>query len=369
MAAAAAMLMLAACSNTRVVTVSEWEAERMQARFAGEARLNAVGLPLLSQAVPLCADVGTTYGVWFTNSQAFRPFDRKAAETVLGTEDRLQAVWAAKRLPGTGGLMAGDLLERVGAIIAPRGERATQRWQTLVEGGLERNDTLEITVVRAGQEVPVTLFPTPVCLFRLVLWDNPAIFARTTGTEINVTTGLLRFARTDRELALVLGHEIAHNTAGHIRLPQVGDVAGPVTSALFDAVAELVGADVAGALSHTSAEPERTGVELDSIEQEMEADYLGLYLMAAAGFSIEGVDDVWRRLDAIVPDDTADPAYQANPTHPTNAARRTAFVAWIEEIRQKQAAGVPLRPEPQDWDRWLGEPGDGGASPPNAPAS
>ncbi|MGH6928219.1 MAG: M48 family metalloprotease, partial [Dongiaceae bacterium] len=270
------------------------------------------------------------------------------------------------RLPGTGGLQVGDLLVRVRGREAPRGATAVMEWARLSEDLSAAGRPFDVTVSRGGQEVELLMQPTRVCSYRLDVWNSGDIFARTTGAEINVTSGLLQFAKTDQQLAVVLGHEIAHNTLKHARITRIGDVAGPVSSAAFDMVAAMIGADAEGALARRSDDGAGTGSDLHPIEQELEADYVGRYIMAAAGMEVGGADEIWRRMRDTFPDDGA-AGNAAEQTHPTHAARFAALREWIPEIKAKQARGEPLVPEQHDWSRVLLTHGGSGSSPGTPP--
>jgi predicted Zn-dependent protease len=72
---------------------------------------------------------------------------------------------------------------------------------------------------------------------------------------------------------------------------------------------------------------------------QREADYVGLYFMARAGFDNDGVEHFWRRLAAEFPQDIA-----VASTHPASAERAAGLAAARAEIRMRQAAGAELRP-------------------------
>ena len=98
-------------------------------------------------------------------------------------------------------------------------------------------------------------------------------------------------------------------------------------------LAVLLGAHTGGAITEASA-------RAYSMEYEAEADYMGLYIAARAGFAIENAPPLWRRLAAI-----SLRAVKEGRTHPTTPARFVALRATIEEIEAKRAAGLPLLPE------------------------
>jgi Zn-dependent protease with chaperone function len=78
-------------------------------------------------------------------------------------------------------------------------------------------------------------------------------------------------------------------------------------------------------------------------EAEAQADYLGAYLAARAGYELpEG--DMWERLqrDLVTLDDR-----ERGQSHPATYERTIALRETVAEIRAKMAAGTPLTPEPR----------------------
>jgi predicted Zn-dependent protease len=72
---------------------------------------------------------------------------------------------------------------------------------------------------------------------------------------------------------------------------------------------------------------------------ESEADYVGMYFMRRAGFDIDDVEAVWRRM-AVEHPESIRLAY----THPTTAERFLVLARTRDEIRTKEASGEPLVP-------------------------
>jgi predicted Zn-dependent protease len=131
---------------------------------------------------------------------------------------------------------------------------------------------------------------------------------------------MLNFAHTDPELALVVGHEIAHNAMGHL-----------------DARSQLMRSLAAN--GHTAGEGSANGMTpAFSQALEMEADHMGLYIVARAGMPIEDAPRFVERLSA-----TAGANVQTR-THPTSRARVAALTRTVREIENKRAAGLPLTP-------------------------
>jgi predicted Zn-dependent protease len=135
---------------------------------------------------------------------------------------------------------------------------------------------------------------------------------------------------------MIVGHEMAHNTRRHRaakeRNAALGTLAGGLLGALVNQATGLDGSDFVD----TGAE---TGALAYSQQFETEADYVGMYLVARAGYKIDNVEDMWRRmaLQSVSKLDFTN-------THPPDAQRYLGLAATREEIRAKQASGQPLLP-------------------------
>ena len=77
-------------------------------------------------------------------------------------------------------------------------------------------EPIELVVRRDDRNLLVSLSPEPVCDYRAILAAQENVNAYADGENVYVTRGMMRFAETDDELALVIAHEIAHNAMNHI---------------------------------------------------------------------------------------------------------------------------------------------------------
>jgi predicted Zn-dependent protease len=75
---------------------------------------------------------------------------------------------------------------------------------------------------------------------------------------------------------------------------------------------------------------------------EAEADTVGLYMMARAGFDIESAPEFWRRIAASYPESIKD---SLSALHPPSPYRSVLLKKTIAEIEEKQAAGEALVPD------------------------
>ena len=150
------------------------------------------------------------------------------------------------------------------------------------------------------------------------------MIASTRPSAAALISGLFDLTKSDDELALILGHELAHNVLGHLKQP----AAKPKSGGILDA---FVRATIGAAVANTVTPP-------FSIAKEKEADYAGLYFMARAGYDVTAADSFWHRLNETTR------ATSVARTHPSGPERLKALQATIAEIKAKQKANKPLEP-------------------------
>ncbi len=151
------------------------------------------------------------------------------------------------------------------------------------------------------------------------------------GGKVFVYTGIIPVAKNEAGLAAVLGHEIGHAIARHgaerlslglaaafgeVLLAKVLDLKDPETRKIF-LTAYGLGATVGVILPY-------------SRKQELEADHIGLYLMARAGYDPREALRFWQRMRAAARGKPRPPAFLS--THPTDEARIAAIKRLLPEI-------------------------------------
>jgi predicted Zn-dependent protease len=138
------------------------------------------------------------------------------------------------------------------------------------------------------------------------------------GGKVGVYTGIFKVAKTDADLAIVVGHEIAHVAAGHgnERVSQQLLAAGGALALQIgtndmdsDDQALVMAAYAAGAT---------VGVMLPySRHHEREADEIGLIYAAKAGYDPHAAIGFWERMEAR--QGAAPPEFLS--THPSGSTR------------------------------------------------
>ena len=164
-----------------------------------------------------------------------------------------------------------------------------------------------------------------------VFADNtPNAFALP-GGKIGVNLGLLKVARTQGQLAAVIGHEIAHVTQGHANERVSSEFATKTGLQLLSAVADpsnVVHREMIGLLG--------AGVQIGVLlpfgrEHEREADLIGLDLMAKAGFNPNESVALW--LNMAKAGGSQPPEFLS--THPSRSSR-------IYELKRRIPSAMPL---------------------------
>ncbi len=183
--------------------------------------------------------------------------------------------------------------------------------------------------------VPVT--PVKACAIPIELATDPTLNAFTTDDGIVVYSSLLRLARTDAQLALIIGHELAHANLGHLGKQRVNTIIGWAGGAALDAGIMLGGISTGGAFSKQLA---RAGAQAFSVAFEREADYVGAYYAARAGYDLTRAEDIWRAFALETPD-----SIRISGDHPVTPVRFVQMQKAAAEIADKQRRHEPLIPE------------------------
>jgi predicted Zn-dependent protease len=164
--------------------------------------------------------------------------------------------------------------------------------QILDESRLANNPELGRRVQEVGRRIAaVSTQPDWDWQFTLIEDEQPNAFALP-GGKVGVHTGLFRVAENDAQLAAVIGHEVAHAIARHgaERMSQ---------GMMAQGAAAVVGIGTGNqAYAELAAQAATLGIILPySRTQESEADHIGLFYMAAAGYDPRAAVALWRNFE------------------------------------------------------------------------
>lgn len=136
------------------------------------------------------------------------------------------------------------------------------------------------------------------------------------GGKVGVYTGLLKVAETDDELAIVMGHEIAHVTARHGAERMTEMLGAALGAAILEVSTQNSSKRDAWRIGYGLA---ATGTTLKfSRNHESEADYIGLRYAAKAGYDPRAAVDFWQKM-AKQKEGAKLPAFLS--THPSDEQR------------------------------------------------
>jgi len=155
------------------------------------------------------------------------------------------------------------------------------------------------------------------------------------GGKVFVYSGLLNYVQSDDELAIVLGHEIAHALSHHVEEKKSLAKVSKIFKGVLDFMVDL----------NTQSIPLNTRLEHKLVDgwikehilfphsrtQEYEADHIGLILASKAGYDLDVAVDFWHRLSEEI---STQKAYAS--THPTPEDRMEKIQAFIITLEQRK---------------------------------
>lgn len=201
----------------------------------------------------------------------------------------------------------GAMVTRVGQRIAAATENYLR--QNGMEGEL-KNFSWEFTLVKDPQ---VNAFCMP-------------------GGKIVVYEGLLPLIASEDELAVVVGHEVAHAVAKHSNERMSQQLMAQYGAAILGAAVANKTAAVQQLASTVYGVGAQYGVMLPfSRKHEYEADYMGMVFMTMAGYDPESAVGFWKKMSAGKSGST--PEFMS--THPSDAARVAEIQRVLPEIKAK----------------------------------
>ncbi len=211
------------------------------------------------------------------------------------------------------GLRPGDTITAVNGESIPALAGAMSIYAARMETALADGGPVLVAYTREGERRVARIQPAQACDYRIVFSNSPMVNAATDGRSVTVMRGLVNFLSRDEELALVVGHELGHNVLGHFqRGRMLGHQAGPFSA----------------------------GAQSSMREFEREADHVGLYFVALAGYDMESAIQSSRKMAAQGP-----MGDRGSATHPSQAERYAGLQAALREIRGKLAQGRALAPD------------------------
>lgn len=205
---------------------------------------------------------------------------------------------------------------------------------------------------------------------RYELSDKADIDAYATWNKVGVSYGMLRFSESEDELAMVIAHELAHLTRGHLGKTLATNVLSTTLGAaaqvaidsiggygVGSAVGQAIGSGVAGAFSR---------------DFEREADYYASQYAFVAGFNVPKGIGVWDRFAIEAPETMTASLFSTHPSSPERSVRAEKVVQELisqgiqPNLFQRPRGGVsPALPQPGVFQKTLALPTQIVSAPPS----
>ncbi|WP_332639710.1 M48 family metallopeptidase [Brevundimonas sp.] len=309
-----------ASGGSVTTAVDDAASQRLTALTALDQRVARVAQRLSEANVELCPAVRLAAGWALHSASQYSNELRPLVQTRFGLRGDLPGVLSAP--PGSAaaeaGLREGDLVVAVnGAALNAGPARTRPAFEGLAANIAVLDRALaagaaRLDIDRGGQSRSVTVQPHRACGYEVQLNPSDELNARADGRRLFISTALAGFTQSDDELALILGHELAHHVLRHRNWSDVGG---------------------AGREANDAASVNGAG------DKETQADRVGLFLTARAGYDTRIAPAFWRRFGA-----ANWRVRYPQLRHASAEARARALEQVQVEIDAKRAAGGPLLP-------------------------
>lgn len=157
------------------------------------------------------------------------------------------------------------------------------------------------------------------------------------GGKIVVYEGLMKLVSSDDELAVVLGHEVAHAVAKHSNERMSQQVLSQYGANVLGSVLSNKSAAIQNVAGKVYGLGTQYGVTLPfSRKHESEADYIGLIFMRLAGYDPNVALTFWQKMASMSQGST--PEFMS--THPSDSRRIADIQKALPEIKAKYGSGT-----------------------------
>lgn len=302
-------------------------------------RLQSVSAKILVKSKDYCGDkVGPYYGISVWTIDEFNKDWKEAVQTKFGLTEKIQISNVSKgSVADSKGFKVGDIILSLNGWVTPVGKDASNKFREKLHEFGKADAPVDFLIKRGSDELSIKVQATQACDFFVSLSPEDVKNAYADGKKIVVYKGMMDFFKTEEELALVFSHELAHNSMKHLDAQATNATLGALAGLVLDIAAAVGGVNTNGDFTRMGGD---LGSRVYSVEFEQEADYVGLYIMANAGYEIKDAPTFWRRMATANSN-----AITMKSSHPTTPERFLALESTVKEIKAKIEQGKPLRPD------------------------
>ena len=302
-------------------------------------KLQNVASRIVTSGTDMCTDkIGAFYGFDYWNQDSFNAAMKAPAKAKYNVSEKFKILNVTPQSPAEKGeLKAGDTLVSIDNWLVPLGKESAKQVKDKLALSGKTFSPVQIVVNRDSVEKTVSITPVKACDFSVDLAPDDVKNAYADGKNIVVYKGMMDFFKTDEEIALVVSHELAHNSMKHMDAKQKNATVGGFFGLLLDVAAATAGVNTNGDFTRLGA---GLAGNAYSVAFEQEADYVGLYFMKKANYNIDHAAEFWRRMAV-----SNSQAITMKTSHPTTPERFVAIESTVKEINAKIEKGQPLKPE------------------------
>ena len=275
-------------------------------RLRGEdARVVNIAWRLQTANAAICINNANLTGLSVQSLSQYPKNQRAAAKAQLGLNRNVAIAAIVPDSPAARvGLAVGDAILAINdsqtpVVLDEDGYAPVGKVEDMLDAAMVQ-PTVKLRIARAGAARDVTLTGQSGCASRVQIIAGKSINAGADGRYVQINARMIEFVASDDELAVIMGHELAHNVLRHIAL------------------------------------------KTPSKQAEYEADRLGVWLMARAGYDVDAVVPFWTRFEK-----RTNAGIFADGTHPSPKKRVAAVAKAVAELKAQRAAGKPLIPPAQ----------------------
>jgi hypothetical protein len=362
-------LLACACASVRSelpsVEASRVEKERLVVQRGAVAEaldrdetVYRLAWPLLTANTELCPKTAPRIGLRLGDAEVVRSAARgltKRQVEALGYGEEPFILLVAPGSPAArAGLSPRAVVVRIGAAqedIATADDFAEQYAAALERFEEEEEDGILFKLREDGRGREAAIVPVEACDIEVVSSGSNDVNAKASFDTVVLYAGLVRaLGENEDALSFVIAHEIAHVAGRHVHK---GTRNAAVTGAMVWGPPLLTAATAADFIAYPLAKrfggqaPPFTTLSTRGLARairstafEREADYLGLYMLARAGGSIERAAEIFQLFANVSPRSS-----WLEVTHPVVPERTLRLRLAAEEIAAKKAAGEELVPE------------------------
>ncbi len=338
-------IFLSACASTgpslskeeKKTNEKQFNAKFLKASENWLPKVYRIGYKLVSAHVPGHGEDKPDYRFIGVGAQELKDYARET----YGIEKSVKGVLLLGTYPGSAAehldIKAGDVLQSLD------GKKVKSVGSFFKVMRKSDGKVLKAVIWRHGSTVKMD-FPVEKVYYnaQFFLAPTPNLDANALFSKINVGIGAIRYCRNDDELAVIMGHELAHTTLHH-SLKKMGTGIG--TSVGYGVAAAAINAVTIGGGGNLVVQPMQQATDAAvSRRYEKEADYFGMKHAFHAGYNVENGSKVFSRMATDAPGFGI--LSYTFASHPKSAERFLRLEKINEEFKTKYPEKFPQQPSP-----------------------